>query len=484
MNGLRNISRTSAAGVVGGLLVVQAVYTSFQYGLDWPVIGIALVGVAVALVLAVSGKSDEVLALQQVEARSQAAVSGRFAESLSSAGKERIEALNAFEQLMTQLKLFFDALDSAVSSTGPESSFRPAELNDEFSRYLDALAVLCREREGARTEGIKYTLSRDLQHLNSSNLVQNLKQNQNDLIDVNECMNQTHEIAAQTAEQAHQCNSEVNGVIHKLEQMSSIVNENDHATALLNESTLQITKVMKVITDIAEQTNLLALNAAIEAARAGESGRGFAVVADEVRTLAEHTKNATQEIAPVIESFKKEAEKMMRDADSLKLMAGESTTSIREFGQQMSALSDSARHAALILEQATDMSFGALVKLDHIIYKQNAYRCLDEGADSNEAHAISVDHHNCRLGKWYETGIGSQRFQHMPSYNRLVEPHSRVHGGAHEALELIAAGRYESETEAAEVLRCFNVMEEASIDVIDIIGRLVDERRNRELAMH
>lgn len=87
------------------------------------------------------------------------------------------------------------------------------------------------------------------------------------------------------------------------QQAVSITSQTNNTIAKLGDSSLEIGKVVNVITSIAEQTNLLALNATIEAARAGEAGKGFAVVANEVKELAKETAKATEDISRKIETI-------------------------------------------------------------------------------------------------------------------------------------------------------------------------------------
>ncbi len=69
----------------------------------------------------------------------------------------------------------------------------------------------------------------------------------------------------------------------------------------LSNKVEKIRLVVKVMDEIAQKTDLLSLNASIEATRAGDSGKGFALVANEIRSMAETSKENSQEIGKIVE---------------------------------------------------------------------------------------------------------------------------------------------------------------------------------------
>lgn len=108
---------------------------------------------------------------------------------------------------------------------------------------------------------------------------------------------QVNENSKRSEKALENCNTAGNLMSKSVESMRQML----EAMIAIDESSKNITRVIKVIDDIAFQTNILALNAAVEAARAGQHGKGFAVVADEVRNLAAKSAEAAKETAHLIE---------------------------------------------------------------------------------------------------------------------------------------------------------------------------------------
>lgn len=120
------------------------------------------------------------------------------------------------------------------------------------------------------------------------------KQNNKNANDAQLLTNQTQEIVQKGNEQ--------------MKEMLESMNE-------INETSLNVTKIIKVIDEIAFQTNLLALNAAVEAARAGKFGKGFAVVAEEVRNLAARSAEAAKDSTLLIEKSANEVKRGLNIAE-------------------------------------------------------------------------------------------------------------------------------------------------------------------------
>lgn len=150
----------------------------------------------------------------------------------------------------------------------------------------------------------------------------------------------------------------------------------------IQQSSDEVTKIVKTIDEIAFQTNILALNAAVEAARAGEHGAGFAVVADEVRALAQRSATAAKETAVKIEESVGKSRQGVELSQQVSSHFGEIVGNIKRLVDLVAEIASASREQNDGIGQMTQ----AVTQIDQVT-QTNASAAEETAAAAEELHA-------------------------------------------------------------------------------------------------
>jgi methyl-accepting chemotaxis protein len=169
--------------------------------------------------------------------------------------------------------------------------------------------------------------------------------------------------AAQSSQNGRKSIEDVSVGMERIRQQMDAI-----ATSMmrLSEQSQAIGQIMASVEDLAAQSNLLAVNAAIEAARAGEQGKGFNVVAQEVKSLAEQSRQATNQVRTILGDIQKAtaAAVMATEQGSKAVEAGTRQTEIA--GESIQALAGSVMESAQAATQIAASSQQQLVGVDQV----------------------------------------------------------------------------------------------------------------------
>jgi len=249
-------------------------------------------------------------------------------------------------------------------------------------------------------------------------------------------------------------------------ELLTIVTDSKSKAQTMEEIVQKINQMLKTIVEISDQTNLLALNATIEAARAGEFGKGFAVVANEVKELSKLTKKSAEEITTSISEINQQATVVTESMSTSESKCMLINQSIIEFYNSLQSADQKNTSAISRIYGTNDQIFMSLAKLDHVIWKVNTYLSIINGKPVIDF----VDHHNCRLGKWYETGAGKANFSQCHSYQNVELPHSEVHNNTKKIFQAL------SETESKDIEQYVDMMEKGSEGVFKFLDKILEEK--------
>lgn len=257
---------------------------------------------------------------------------------------------------------------------------------------------------------------------------------------------EVRKLAEETAQYARQISnlianvqSQITGFVQQIESMAGIIDEGNRTTLSVVEKLEEIVRHVEMV-----EKSVYDISSAIEEQSA--SSQEISAVVDSVTEVSSNLLAALRDTMQHIQE-------QVANFSELTRIAGETnqiSDSLRSIIQQY-RLPDEA-----ILTQVKD-DHRSFVRKYEFIVKQKLYFDPDQ----------VVDHHSCRLGKWY-AGITDAQIKQIFA-EAAEEPHQQIHSLARQAVILNNEGRHE---EAQQII---DKMYENSAKIIAAIDKIIEQ---------
>ncbi|MDO9263155.1 MAG: methyl-accepting chemotaxis protein, partial [Desulfosalsimonadaceae bacterium] len=188
---------------------------------------------------------------------------------------------------------------------------------------------------------------------------------------------QTSQVASEKAEYVAQSADSTTRISHAgkqatentmlgIDRIKKEMNAIAESTVQLSAQTKSIEDIINTVSDIADQSNILSVNAAIEAAKAGEHGKGFSVVAQEVKSLANQSKEATNQVRGILSDIQKATGTAVMATERGTKSVAEAIELSEQAGDAIDRLSDRVTESAEAAMQITASNQQQLSGMDQL----------------------------------------------------------------------------------------------------------------------
>ncbi|PPE71066.1 methyl-accepting chemotaxis protein [Caldimonas thermodepolymerans] len=240
-------------------------------------------------------------------------------------------------------------LASSINQLGDEMSVTLAEVQ----RIAEQVRVAC-EFVGEQAVRVDDTAQQERAALEA--MASNLNQATYLLAQVAALSQNGSEAAEHASGATESALAAVQDTTRGMELLRESIAETEKRFKRLGERSQEISTVVNLINSISERTHVLALNASMQAAAAGEAGHGFAMVAEEVQRLSESARQATAQIAELVQSIQVETGDTLLTMNRLISQVVRQSEQAQQAGVQMAATRDATGELVNLVRQIAAFS--------------------------------------------------------------------------------------------------------------------------------